>query len=529
MNKILLFLIIPFYLTTAQTHDHYYNYKTSDKNNIHISFNNIGCLQYGRGFWNELDPAPNQILYDSGPWILGKINGVHYAEITEWTSQFSPGPIINGQPGILVNPQDSLRYRIYKINKGDDGSNPDYAEWPDDLGAPLNHSDNPMVYGDQTLWSVYNGVDSTLSTRNLYNNYFPPMPVEIRQTIFSHEGSYHDYQNILSNIIFLEWTIINKGDQQIDSAYFGLWTDIDFAPLMDNIPAVDTINQIAYCWSNTSNESGTAPAVGFKLLYGPSIVSDEDTAIFRGRKLPGYKNIKMNSFHAIGDDSYPPSELLYGPARSVQNAWNFARGLDAVGDEIIDPTSNTPTKFPFSGDPLTQQGWLFPVNALGGGSGFVFFSGPFNLAPFDTQWVMAAVVPGIGNSPDLSISYMRQKAQLLNSIPYDSLISGNPVYGITNVKNEKNSLIPSNYKLYQNYPNPFNPSTTIKFEIPVKSNVKITVYNILGREVSTLINEVKNPGIYKVEFNGENLSSGVYFYKLQTDNYVTMKKMIILK
>jgi hypothetical protein len=78
------------------------------------------------------------------------------------------------------------------------------------------------------------------------------------------------------------------------------------------------------------------------------------------------------------------------------------------------------------------------------------------------------------------------------------------------VKNESNE-IPTKFSLYQNYPNPFNPTTTIEFDIPERTNVKLTIYDILGREVETLIDKELEPGRYKLNFTATNLPSGVYF------------------
>jgi hypothetical protein len=81
---------------------------------------------------------------------------------------------------------------------------------------------------------------------------------------------------------------------------------------------------------------------------------------------------------------------------------------------------------------------------------------------------------------------------------------------------EKSNEIPSKFTLYQNYPNPFNPSTTIEFDIPERTNVKLVVYDILGREVETLVDKELEPGKYKINFTATNLPSGVYFYTLKT-------------
>ena len=84
-------------------------------------------------------------------------------------------------------------------------------------------------------------------------------------------------------------------------------------------------------------------------------------------------------------------------------------------------------------------------------------------------------------------------------------------------------------RLEQNYPNPFNPSTTIKFSIPKKSTVKLTIYNQLGELIQTLVNEEKSTGTYEIAFNGQDLVSGIYFYRLNAGDFVETKKMILLK
>jgi Secretion system C-terminal sorting domain len=101
--------------------------------------------------------------------------------------------------------------------------------------------------------------------------------------------------------------------------------------------------------------------------------------------------------------------------------------------------------------------------------------------------------------------------------------------GITFIGKENNILNPQEFILSQNYPNPFNPVTTINYSIPKQSNVKIKVYNILGKEILTLVNETKPQGNYSVEFNANNLSSGVYFYRLSSGQFLQVKKMLLIK
>jgi len=92
-----------------------------------------------------------------------------------------------------------------------------------------------------------------------------------------------------------------------------------------------------------------------------------------------------------------------------------------------------------------------------------------------------------------------------------------------------NVEVPKEYSLNQNYPNPFNPVTKIKYDIPLNGNVSIKIYDINGRLINTLINEYKTAGRYEIDFNGKNLSSGVYYYKIESGNFSQVRKMILIK
>jgi hypothetical protein len=95
--------------------------------------------------------------------------------------------------------------------------------------------------------------------------------------------------------------------------------------------------------------------------------------------------------------------------------------------------------------------------------------------------------------------------------------------------NEDPPQYPSEFSLYQNYPNPFNPSTTIRYTIPHKSPVNISIYNITGQHITTLVNELKGAGTYSVQWHSDGLISGVYFYRLEAGGFSAVKKCIILK
>jgi hypothetical protein len=167
---------------------------------------------------------------------------------------------------------------------------------------------------------------------------------------------------------------------------------------------------------------------------------------------------------------------------------------------------------------------------------YVVSGGPFNIAAGKTESIAFSIAAG-SNLEEVRTAIKRSREKY-KSIP-------------TNIKNEENNL-PTEFILYQNYPNPFNPTTTISFVIPSKTRnlkdfspdpsndgrgrndivwVTLKIYDILGREAATLVDEYKQPGIYNSQFSIDNskLTSGVYFYTLRAGNFVQTKKMVIIK
>jgi hypothetical protein len=113
---------------------------------------------------------------------------------------------------------------------------------------------------------------------------------------------------------------------------------------------------------------------------------------------------------------------------------------------------------------------------------------------------------------------------ILGNVGYDT-VTWCPITGIQQTGTE----VPMKYGLEQNYPNPFNPSTTIKFSIPKGGYVEMKLYDILGREVATLVSDPFTAGTYSVEFDASMLSSGVYFYKITAGDFTDTKKMVLIK
>ena len=96
-------------------------------------------------------------------------------------------------------------------------------------------------------------------------------------------------------------------------------------------------------------------------------------------------------------------------------------------------------------------------------------------------------------------------------------------------ENDETVSIPSDFELYQNYPNPFNPVTNVEFGISNLGFVTLKVYDILGKEAATLVNEILSPGKYTVKFNGSSFASGVYFCKMESGEFKDIKRMVLIK
>jgi len=149
----------------------------------------------------------------------------------------------------------------------------------------------------------------------------------------------------------------------------------------------------------------------------------------------------------------------------------------------------------------------------------------------NNTWTLLGSIKAAGNS-NIAVNYSYSDKSQLHTGVYSYRLKqydNNGAFKVLNTIEVNYNNIPSAFGLSQNYPNPFNPSTRISFQVAEKSNVNISVYDLLGDKITTLVNETKQPGQYDVTFDASRLASGVYFYKMQTDNFVVTKKMTVVK
>ena len=234
-------------------------------------------------------------------------------------------------------------------------------------------------------------------------------------------------------------------------------------------------------------------------VVNDSVLYNKTYYLLNHYDLAGGEIIRIDSSYVIYfDENELDEDTLFRFNAQVGDSWYVDFGITFVIDLMsIDTISlfGFQTKvYEFKLDGLIQS--------------FVWLSDKFGLI----QYYSPGEPPGTSST-----------SILLLGCKIDSIQYGNPVF----VNPEP--LFLNEYFLSQNYPNPFNPTTKISYSIPQTLKVTLKVFDILGREVATLVNEEKPSGEYDVQFNGSGLTSSVYFYQLKAENYIETKKMILLR
>ena len=423
----------------------------------------------------------------------------------------------------------------------------DWNEWPVSDGAPFIDKNGNGIYeptidipgyenADQTLWHVANDQNA------IAVNYFigsQPIGVEEQVTAWAYKSN-NDY---LNNTIFRKYKLINKSNNTFTNMYVCLFSDIDLGATTENYAAdlcgSDSSLNLGYNYyaaNHVNAQYGTnPPSVGFVLLQGPMISgSIVDQAMFDGRKISGKLNLQMTAFFHFycGDTSYVcPQQGNYSEGTL---AWyNYFQGMQTTRHttqlfKLPDQLGGTVTKYTLSGDPLTGSGWVDGVYHHEGDRYINIVSGPFDMAPGATQEVVYAEVGAQGQDRSDAVKVLKEYAASLALDYKDSLY----LHQITTDVEETRSVpVPTQFSLHQNYPNPFNPSTTISYDLPTAGFVSLKIYDFLGREITTLVNEYQQAGNYHKTFSTSelNLSSGVYFCELRAGGLIQTKKMILMK
>jgi hypothetical protein len=432
-----------------------------------------------------------------------------------------------------------------------------WSLWPVNLGAPyveVNgisgyqpgwNADRPGIGNgskarpDELLFMVF--MDFTNCTNNIHASELSlpggslPIGVEIHQLSFMFDcPGYRD-------MYFMKWRIINKSSRQWDSTYFSICDDIDIGMGIngsrDDAVGCDTLRKMGFIYNadnNDVNYGTNPPCCGIRLMQSPLRFTGNqgDTVKLPYDTLIGYKHPGMTSF--IWFNGAAPDPCYNDPDNFIV-AFNFMRGMDGCGIPRINPITHQQTLFSYPGDACNRSGWF---DSLSRDMRFMMNSGPFVMNSLDTQIAVMACIVGFGSNNYQNVCNLQSSSDSALKYYYEDF-KCNSAIGIEPIS----SKIPERFALYQNYPNPFNPVTKIKFAIPLTPQsplkggirgvkggfVTMKVYDILGREVAVLVNEQLKPGNYEVEWDASAYSSGLYLYRLESEDYTETKKMLLLK
>lgn len=360
-------------------------------------------------------------VFQSGMWLAsGKVkepgSATFKEEIrtaaAEYTVEFQPGQILymdtvnnvevpmSEYPKancawIAQNPEDP-KYRYIKVNKNDTLAQ-NYLNWPADQGAPVDENGKPEILGDQMMWSVYNDANPTLHSQ-LFDS--KPMGLEIQTSMFGFNRN-----DPLGDILFVKNLIINKSDNHYADMYVAMWSDPDVGDANDDLVGVDTNLVLGYCFNGGVNDKYygiTPPAVGYDFFQGPHVQSPGDTAYWSGVPRPGWKELGVTSFiKYINGDA-----ILYDP-ETKEECWNVMTGLTPAGKDFINSKTGETSKFIASGDPVTGEGWLDIHDDPPGDRRFLMSSGPFEMAPGDTQEIVGSIIIASGSDNLSAITAMK--------------------------------------------------------------------------------------------------------------------------
>jgi hypothetical protein len=354
------------------------------------------------------------VIYAAGFWMGAKVNGAIRTAAAEYSNDYVPGPMKDGTFQV-----DRGSFRVYKINKGDTRtSSEDYRNWPFDDGAPalknaagedsLDAEGNriPLLLGDQALWAVYNDASVAGRVSDPGSGSAGPMGVEVQHYVFGYSRA-----GALGNTAFMQYKIINHGSNTLDSMFISLWADPDLGDAGDDLVGCDTSLSLGFVYNATDDDAiypGNPPSAGFDFFQGPvvPVPGNTDTVLIDGRPVErvGYKQLPMTSFNKYINGTDPATNI---------ETYNYMLGLTKEGKALIDPNTGDTTTFTNAGDPVKGTGWL-DDNAAD--RRFMMTSGPFTMAPGDTQVVVAAVIVGQGTDHLSSVSRLRDNDRIAQNV-----------------------------------------------------------------------------------------------------------------
>jgi hypothetical protein len=433
---------IRFCKTAAGTtvNDHF---RFMDINRIGLWLGNNGCSAHnphsdGSGLRWPL-PENRYLIFQNGPvWSATLGRQLHVGGST-YSQGLQAGAVdpATGQPDDPADPRHRV-YLVTRMNRAafmqlsagqQDSLRMDFEEWPAALGAPFidndgngvydpdfetwldtpTASDHPFFPGEQVLWFVANDMDKKRVSM-LYGS----APIGIELQVFAWASPGHP---LLDNTVFIEYTLINRGEKECEDFRFAQWSDADLGDAVDDMSGIDTTLSLHYTYNGESFDDvygWNPPAFGYAWLQTPVTPEAGAEADYGFRTRTGYRNagLAAYTFYVCSSPTYQDPDL-HSPTGAVQMTQNM-HGRLFDGAPMTDPVTGGPTSFALSGDPVLQRGWH--AGLLGDGCDVrdVSASDGTLLAPGDTQKVIIATTVAATGNHILSLHTLRSSTRQLH-------------------------------------------------------------------------------------------------------------------
>ena len=354
-----------------------------DVNQASMIVTNQGSIAYdqssGAAGFEYPKGSGKTAIFAAGPWLGAMVGGELRMAISEYSDEFRPGTITGA--GLPDDPHRS-EYKVYKLERAyadpavRDAVLADYNAGAVPFGAPpvLVLGDGTLsIHGDQMLWCVFNDADPTYHQSGVGQT--APLGIEVQLTAFA----FADPLGPAGRTVILRYKYIHKGASALQDLYLGMWADPDLGGFTDDLIGGDPARGMGYVYnaSNIDQQYGTTPpAVGIDLLDGPGALG-------------------LTSFGRYVNGGDPSNAL---------QAYHVLQGLLPSGAPSIDPTTNLPTTYQVTGDPVAGTGWLDDTPS---DRRMLLGSGPLALSPGQSLEVTYAIVVGQGSNRLSSILELR--------------------------------------------------------------------------------------------------------------------------
>jgi hypothetical protein len=464
---------------------------TLDANQLGLKLTNIGSFGFdltnGNGGLEFPIGSGKTCMFAGGLWIGARVGGQVRASIAEYSMDFAPGPMAAG-----TFLPDRPEFRVYELSSSDTTGSAAWMAFAVPQGAPTSAGGTaPGRVGDQTLWSVYNDANPAVHTNGETGT--PPLGVEVRQTTWA-----WDENSPRDQMAFLRFQIRNAGAQTLDSTWIGIWSDIDLGGATDDRFGSDPGRNLAYTYNDVLADfvyGTTPPAVGFKLLKGP-------------RLSPGAEPSDAASL-----TMYPHAD----PANVVE-VYRLLKGQKVSGAPWIDPATLTPTPYAYTGDPVAGSGWRMTSNSE---LRMMLTTGPFTMAPGDTQDVVVAIVVGQGTNHLDSIRDLRERCDAIWL--EGSVLPGPPVVPVP--PTPLASIL-----MLEPMSAPAIGPVHLRFAAPLGTAWRLDVFDVRGRRVARPGEGVGTGETQALAWSpgSSQLGPGVYWVSLSSNDDRVSRRVVVL-